>query len=674
MHLECTVPRFETSCSSPQDHRFPTRYNLRMKLAELARVLGADLHPPAPPPDNLHLAAVSIPAIPGEIEILGVAGIEDAQPHQLTFVANPKYAKLAHSTRAGAILVEPDFAPLSLPTLRLANPYLAFAQALEIFYQAPQYPPGIHPTAVLDASAEVGEGVHLGPYVTIGRNVRLGAYSVLLSHVAIYEGAQIGAHFFAHSHAVVREHCILGEHVTLQNGAIIGSDGFGFAKSSDTARGLWHKIPQAGPVVLEDWVEVQAHACIDRASVGETRIGAGAKIDNLVQVGHGSVVGANTLLCAQVGLAGSTRVGRNVILAGRSALPGTAPLAMTQSPPRNQESRTTSLPALSSAGTPQLAIASGCAPPPPSRGCQKHYESCGRRTTPTRSSIARDKLRHHKRLMTEDNDMHDQEEALHDQDLLDLLGVAEDPIRVLLLDDQVDNLLLRATILHKHGYLTETASTIEEAEALLHSIDVAVLDYHLGVGKFGTEVAEKLRELRPEVPIIILSATLERRFGGPEDMHLLKGYSSVDDLVAALRSFRSKRLGRPVMVDARDFFYSRINMAMGDDVVLEIMDGAGNWQYVNERCARLLDRPREWFPGKNMFEELPELAFDWQDIIERVAFTRETYIDRTYRGLLNLPRRGEEWVWNVLAFPITLHNHENGVVLTARTLERKPQL
>ena len=262
----------------------------------------------------------------------------------------------------------------------------------------------------------------------------------------------------------------------------------------------------------------------------------------------------------------------------------------------------------------------------------------------------------------------------NDQYLLDILGAAEDPIRVLLLDDQVDNLLLRATILHKHGYLTETASSIEEAEALLHSIDVAVLDYHLGAGKFGTAVAEKLREQRPEVPIIILSATLERRFGGPEDMHLLKGYSSVDDLVAALRSFRSKRMGKPVMVDARDFFYSRINMAMGDEVVLEILDSRGDWQYVNETCARLLERPREWFRGKNMFRELPELAFDWREIIQTVATTRETYIDRTYRGLLNLPRKGEEWVWNVLAFPITLHNHESGVVLTARILERRAPL
>jgi two-component system OmpR family response regulator len=252
-------------------------------------------------------------------------------------------------------------------------------------------------------------------------------------------------------------------------------------------------------------------------------------------------------------------------------------------------------------------------------------------------------------------------------------AVAE-PIHVLLLDDQVDNLLLRSTILRKHGYLSETASSIEEALMLLDDIDIAVLDYHLGAGKFGTEVAAKLRERRPEVPIIILSATLEHRFGGVEDMHLLKGYSSVDDLVSALRSFEAKLRGKPVVVDARDFFYSRINMAMGDDVVVEILDGEGNWQYVNEACAKLLERPRDWFPGRNMFEEMPELAVDWREILRTVAQTRETYLDRTYRGLLNLPRKGEEWVWNVLAFPITLHTRATGVVLSARILERKTVL
>jgi CheY-like chemotaxis protein len=252
------------------------------------------------------------------------------------------------------------------------------------------------------------------------------------------------------------------------------------------------------------------------------------------------------------------------------------------------------------------------------------------------------------------------------------LHLVEDPVRVLLLDDDPENLLLRAAILRKHGYVTDTAATIDEAEKLLSQIDIAVLDYHLGAGQFGTDVAISLRKRRPEVPIIILSATLERRFGGVEDMHLLKGYSSVDDLINALRSFEGKIRGRPVVVDARDFFYSRISMAIGEDVVLEILDGSGNWMYVNESCARLLERPRDWFPGKNMFVEMPDLAGDWMEILATVAEKRETYIDRTYRGLLNLPRKGEEWVWNVLAFPITLHNNQTGVVLTARILERKP--
>src|ERR1700746_548947 len=173
------------------------------------------------------------------------------------------------------------------------------------------------------------------------------------------------------------------------------------------------------------------------------------------------------------------------------------------------------------------------------------------------------------------------------------------PIKVLLLDDRQDNLILRSAILRNHGYEAITSASVEEAEHHLSGIDIAVLDYHRGARKFGTEVAQSLRDKRPQVPIIILSATLERRFGGVEDMHLLKGYSSVDDLLAALRSFEAKRRGKPVVVDARDFYYSRINMAMGDDVVLEILDGQGTWQYVNETCAKLLGHERDWFPGRN---------------------------------------------------------------------------
>jgi UDP-3-O-[3-hydroxymyristoyl] glucosamine N-acyltransferase len=272
-----------------------------MKLSEIASRLGAEL------------------TGDGDVEITGVAGIEHASPHQITFVANPRYAPLAKTTRAAAILVEPDFPAVDAPTLRIKNCYRAFAEAITFFYTAPVYAPGVHPTAVIDSSAVLGEGAHIGAYVVIGANVTIGSNSVLLPHAVIYDGARIGDRFFAHAHAVVREFSQLGDDVTLQNGAVIGSDGFGYAHESD---GRWTKIVQSGAAVLADRVEVQANACVDRASIGETRIGAGSKIDNLVQVGHGSTVGENTLLCAQVGLAGSTEVGNRVILAGQVGVAG----------------------------------------------------------------------------------------------------------------------------------------------------------------------------------------------------------------------------------------------------------------------------------------------------------------------------------------------------------------
>lgn len=245
------------------------------------------------------------------------------------------------------------------------------------------------------------------------------------------------------------------------------------------------------------------------------------------------------------------------------------------------------------------------------------------------------------------------------------------PIRVLLLDDRPDLLILRAAILRQNGYEAVSSSSIEDAESKINNIDIAILDYHLGEGKFGTSVAETLREKRPQVPIIILSATLERKFGGVEDMHLLKGHSSVDDLLAALRSFEAKRRGKPVVVDARDFFYSRISMAMGDDVVLEITDDEGNWQYVNDTFAKLYDKKRFWFVGKNLFDEFPELRGEWEEIIQTVANTRETYVDRSFRGLPNLPKKNPRWIWNVLAFPLRLHDDRSGVVLSARIIEKK---
>src|SRR5215472_10988361 len=238
-----------------------------MKLAQIASAL------------NLRLENGS-----GETEITGVAGIEEARPGELTFVANPKYSSLARTTGASAVIVAEDFPVLQrTPTLHSRNPYLAFARAIELFYQSPHYPPGIHPTAIVATSASIGKNAHLGPYVVVGDDARIGENAVLLAHVVIYRGARIGNNCFAHAHAVVREYCQLGDGVILQNGAIVGADGFGFAKDDS---GHWRKIVQSGPAVIGDEVEIQANACIDRASVGETVVGRGAKIDNLVQVGH----------------------------------------------------------------------------------------------------------------------------------------------------------------------------------------------------------------------------------------------------------------------------------------------------------------------------------------------------------------------------------------------------
>ena len=272
-----------------------------MTLGEIATALGATLENGDP-----------------VTEITGVAGIEEASSGQITFVANPKYAATAKTTTASAIIVSEDFPAVTCALLRSKNPYLCFARAIDLFYQPPRYAPGIHPTAVIAPTASVGPDAHIGPYVVIEEGAAIGDHAVLLPHVVIYPNARIGNNFFAHAHAIVREDCVLGDNVVLQNGAVVGSDGFGFARDGDH----WEKITQSGPAVLESDVEVQANACIDRASVGETRIARGVKIDNLAQVGHGSAVGEHTLLCAQVGLAGSTVVGKNVIIAGQAGVAG----------------------------------------------------------------------------------------------------------------------------------------------------------------------------------------------------------------------------------------------------------------------------------------------------------------------------------------------------------------
>jgi CheY-like chemotaxis protein len=251
------------------------------------------------------------------------------------------------------------------------------------------------------------------------------------------------------------------------------------------------------------------------------------------------------------------------------------------------------------------------------------------------------------------------------------LAPKDSRVRVLLLDDDPATLFLRAVILRQHGYEIVPVRSVGEAIAAFPEIDIAVLDYHLGEGRFGTDVAVTLRQVRPEVPIIILSATLEFSFGGIEDMHLLKGYSSNEDLITALKSLEAKRRGEPVVVDAREFFYSRIALAIGSDVLIQILDGEGNWVYCNETAAEYLGQEREWFPGRNLFTEMPTLVRDWRQVIADVASTRQTYIDRSRRGLLAFPSTHDpNEAWSVLAFPMTLHDGRGGVVLTARVLGR----
>jgi len=273
-----------------------------MKLSEVAQKLGCRLEGSP------------------EIEIRGVAGIEHAESDQLTFLANRRYFPLLKTTRASAVLIEEgvtlerESGLPALAALRSPNPYLAFAHAIELFYQSPRYAPGIHPSAVIAKTAHIGEGAHIGPYCFIDEEAVIGQNAVLHSFVSIYRGAKIGDYFFAHAHAIVREFCRIGDRVILQNGAIIGGDGLGFAKQKD---GTWYKMAQSGPAILEDDVEVQANTCVDRATVGETRIGRGTKLDDLVLIGHASRVGENTMICGQTGLAGSTRIGNGCILAGQ---------------------------------------------------------------------------------------------------------------------------------------------------------------------------------------------------------------------------------------------------------------------------------------------------------------------------------------------------------------------
>ncbi len=255
----------------------------------------------------------------GDIEIERVAGLEQAGSGDLAFFANRKYAPALRRTRASAVIIGSDEAPAPCAMLRTPQPYLAFANALALFVPAAHPPAGIDELSVVAPDAAIGQDVSIGPFAAIGRGARIGDRTVIYPNVCIGDGAVIGDDCLIHSHVAIRERVVIGNRVVLQNGAVIGSDGYGFVRRPD---GTHQKIPQTSRVVIEDDVEIGANTTIDRPAIGETRIQAGAKIDNLVQIGHGVTIGRNTLLAAQVGIAGSTSVGDNVTLAGQVGVAG----------------------------------------------------------------------------------------------------------------------------------------------------------------------------------------------------------------------------------------------------------------------------------------------------------------------------------------------------------------
>jgi len=273
-----------------------------MKLSELAAQTGARIDGDA------------------DVEITGAAGLDDATPGHVTFLANPRYTPKVNTTQASAIFLS-ETAPIErqMPVLRAKDPYLAYTRALRLFHPASEITPHIHPSAVIDTTATVAGDVWIGACSVIGPSVTIENGARIHPNVTIYEEVTIGKDTVLHSGAVIRERSQIGARVIIHNNVVVGCDGFGYAKDEDRS---WLKIPQTGRVVIEDDVEIGAGTTIDRASVGESRIGRGSKIDNLVQIGHSCTVGEDTLLCAQVGLAGSSHIGSRVILAGQAGVAG----------------------------------------------------------------------------------------------------------------------------------------------------------------------------------------------------------------------------------------------------------------------------------------------------------------------------------------------------------------
>lgn len=271
-----------------------------MQLAELAEFLGCELQGD------------------GRIEITRAAPIESAGRGDITFVANPRYMRFLPGLAASAVILPLDAPSVSVPSLRTADPYLAFAKAVEHFYRPVPFASGVHPTAQIAPTAQIGPNAAIGAYAVIGDNSRVGADARIAAHVVIYPEVVIGDRFVAHAHVTVRERVRIGSDVVLHSGAVIGSDGFGYVPVEGGIR----RLLQAGDVVIEDQVEVGANTTVDRAMVGSTILRRGVKLDNLVMVAHGCEIGECSMLAAQAGLSGSTRLGKWVRMGGQAGSAG----------------------------------------------------------------------------------------------------------------------------------------------------------------------------------------------------------------------------------------------------------------------------------------------------------------------------------------------------------------
>jgi UDP-3-O-[3-hydroxymyristoyl] glucosamine N-acyltransferase len=271
-----------------------------IKLADLGQQLGADV------------------VGDGQLEISGVRPLVSAKEEHLSFLHNPKYVDEAKSSMAGAILAaDPEILP-GRNLLVCPEPYLALAQALEIFHPVANPEPGVHPSAVVADTVSVGEGASVGPLVSVAAGSSIGERSVVGAGCVLGRGVDIGMDCILHPRVVVEDDCRIGDRCIIHSGTVIGSDGYGFA----TVEGIHHKVPQVGIVVVEDDVELGANVCVDRAALGETRIGKGTKVDNLVQIAHNVEVGEHCLLVAQTGISGSTSIGHHAVFAGQAGCSG----------------------------------------------------------------------------------------------------------------------------------------------------------------------------------------------------------------------------------------------------------------------------------------------------------------------------------------------------------------